>query len=735
MFTVRTKLKEVLTFICLGIFPLGVWAARTSSFVDTSYEEFVQGEFKNVALSNTGLLELAPSLDLFVKLDEPIVWVAASDHEGNLVLGTGNYGKVLKVDSEGEVKTLFAPEEMLSRALVIAENGDVFVGTSPSGWVYRLPKEGRPEVYFDPPDSYIWAMTFDKRGNLYIATGNPATVYMLPKDFQPNDIPIKWFTCDQTHITSLGWDLNGNLLAGSSPGGILYRIDSEGSGFALYNTGEQEIRQILVNDEGKVYFSTFSAGVGRTKPITPQPQTKVEEEDIFTVTAKRFSVNGTNTLPQEASGSSTIYSIDQEGFVERYWGLPRAHVFSMIFRNLDELIIGTNNKGRLFSVRDRGEWSLLQQTPTGGEISIIYPSEKNNGELFVITSNPAIIYRLKGSLSESGEYTSRVYDAKQISKWWQILSVSKNATDSFETFSTRAGNTKEPDATWGNWKSVALTESGLLVSSPVARYIQYRASFDPWKSGIEKVRLFYQTKNVAPQLGVIRVIPVGFKLLNPVINPPNIDLNKLLDEKNPGRLIQTPIPRRQLKKRGEEGLLTVAWKSFDSNLDRLHFSLSIQSIEDSVWIKLAEQIMEPIITFNTNGFREGFYRVKVIASDEPDNGREGALQDERLSEVFLIDNSPPHVELSSKNIRENGVDFKFRSFDSFSIHREAWFSLDGQPPKLLRPIDGLFDSRIEDFKLSIDELEYGSHSLVLEVVDESGRSGILTVPFSIFQNE
>ncbi|AWT59708.1 MAG: hypothetical protein DF168_00902 [Candidatus Moanabacter tarae] len=731
----RTKSKQILTFVCLGILPLDGWAVRTSSFVDTSYEEFVLGEFNNVALSNSGVLKLAPSLDLLAKLDEPIVWVAASDQEGNLILGTGNYGKVLKVDSEGEVKTLFAPEEMLSRALAVAENGDIFVGTSPSGRVYRLPKAGRPEVYFDPPDSYIWAMTLDKRGNLYVATGNSAVVYMLPKDFQPNDTPTKWFACDQTHITSLGWDLDGNLLAGSSPGGTLYRIDSKGSGFALYNTGEQEIRQILVNDGGKIYFSTFSAGARGKKPITPQTQTKIEDDDTFTVTAKQFGVNGTNTLSQAASGSSTIYSLDQEGFVETYWGLPRAHVFSMIFSNLDELIIGTNDKGRLFSVRKRGEWNLLQQTPTGGEVSIIFPSKKNNGELFVITSNPAIIYRLKGSLAESGEYTSRVYDAKQIAKWGKILSVSENAVDSFGAFSTRTGNTKEPDATWGNWKSVDLTESGLLIKSPNGRYIQYRASFDHLKSGIENVRLFYGTKNFAPQLGVIRVIPVGFKLLNAIINPPNIDLDKLLDEKNPGRLIQTPIPRLKLKKRGEEGLLTVAWKSFDPNNDRLHFSLSIQNIKDSVWIKLAEKIMEPIITFNTNGFREGFYRVKIIASDEPDNGRDGALKGERLSEVFLIDNSPPRVELSGKNIRGNDVDFKFRSSDSFSIHREAWFSLDGQPPKLLRPTDGLFDSRIEDFNISIDALESGTHSLVLEVIDESGRSGILTVPFSIFQNE
>ena len=729
-------------FICLGILPLGASAVRTSSFLHTSYEDFVGGEFRNVALTNMGLLELAPSLDLFVELDEPIVWVAASDGEGNLILGTGNYGKVLKVDSEGEVTTLFAPEEVLSRSLIVAENGDVFVGTSPTRRVYRIPKEGRPEVYFDPPDSYIWDMTFDRKGNLYVATGNSAVVYMLPKDFQADDIPINWFTCDQTHLTALGWDSDDNLLAGSSPGGILYRIDSEGSGFALYNTGAQEIRQILVDDEGKVYISTFSTKVGGVNRVTAQPEDKSGEENTFTVTAKRFGGSGKKSSDgsrkQDASGSSTIFRIDREGFVEAYWGLPRAHIFSMIFRGADELVIGTNDQGRLFSVRERGDWRLLQQTPTGGEISIIHPSEKRKDELFVMTSNPARIYRLRGSLSDSGEYISKVYDAKQIAEWGRILSVSGNAIDSFEAFSSRTGNTEKPDATWGDWTPVDLTESGPLITSPVARYIQYQASFDSQEggsssSGIQQVRVFYQTNNVAPQVGVIRVIPAGFQLLNAVTNPPNVDLNKLVDEKDPGKLTRPPPPRRQLKAMGDEGLLTVVWKAFDPNNDRLQYSLSIQSIEDSVWIKLAEEIEEPVVTFNTNGFSEGFYRVKVSASDEPDNGRENALSGERLSEIFLIDNSPPQIEISDKSIRYGGLDLKFRSHDSFSIHQEASFSLDGQPPKSLRPTDGLFDSRLEDFEISLDGLGPGAHSLVLEVIDENGRSGILTVPFQILQ--
>ncbi len=724
----------------MGLIPLGTFAVRTSSFLHTSYEDFVNGEFSNVALSNMGLLELAPSLDLFVELDEPIVWVAASDREGNLILGTGNYGKVIKVDPEGEVTTLFAPEEVLSRSLVIAEDGDVFVGTSPTGRVYRIPPKGRPEVYFDPPESYIWDMTFDDDGNLYVATGNAAVIYMLPKDFQTNDTPITWFKCEQTHLTTLAWDIEGNLLAGSSPGGILYRIDSEGSGFALYNTAAQEIRQILVGEGGKIFISTFSTRIGGVNLVTSQPEEKSGEENTFTVTAKRFGGTGTNrtnnSRNQNGTGSSTIFTIDREGFVEAYWGLPRSHIFSMFFAGSDELIIGTNDKGRLFSVHDRGDWRLLQQTPTGGEISVLHPPPNGEDGLYLITSNPARIYRLKGSPSSSGEYISKVYDARQIAKWGRVLAVSGNAIDSFESFATRTGNTEEADATWSEWTPVTLTESGLLISSPVARYIQYRIEFEPEEggsggSGVQQVRIFYQSKNVAPQIGAIRIVPVGFQVLTTVTNPPNVDLNKLIDEKDPDKLIRPPSPRRQLKAMGDEGMLTVAWKGIDPNEDRLLYSLSIQSIEDSIWIKLAEEIEEPVASFNTNGFNEGFYRVKVSASDAPDNGQEKALNGDRISEIFLIDNSPPQIEVSRKSVVNHGIELEFRSHDSFSIHQEASFTLDGQPSESLRPVDGLFDSTLEEFEISLEGLGPGAHGLVLEVIDENGRSGILTVSFEI----
>ena len=193
----------------------------------------------------------------------------------------------------------------------------------------------RPEIFFDPDDSYIWDFVFDAEGNLYVSTGSSARIYKLPPDFQPGDEPLVWFKSEQTHLTDLAWDNHGNLLAGSSPQGILYRITGENEGFALYNSGAQEIKQISALDDGKIYFATFetksgNGGSGSSSNATPSRS----EEEPFIVTANsgfRSSSNGKKREKKSGPvGKGIIYSLDGNGFVEAYWGLPSAHIFAFI---------------------------------------------------------------------------------------------------------------------------------------------------------------------------------------------------------------------------------------------------------------------------------------------------------------------------------------------------------------------------------------------------------------------
>ena len=103
----------------------------------------------------------------------------------------------------------------------------------------------------------------------------------------------------------------------------------------------------------------------------------------------------------------------------------------------------------------------------------------------------------------------------------------------------------------------------------------------------------------------------------------------------------------------------------------------------------------------------------------------------RLSELFLIDNSPPEIIIHKHEIQSDEINLQFSVADNNSILREVFYQLDGKSHKSIRPDDGLFDSTRENFTLNIDDLASGGHSLLLEAVDELGNSAILTVPFKV----
>ncbi|MGE9292361.1 MAG: hypothetical protein ACQKBW_01990, partial [Puniceicoccales bacterium] len=88
-------------------------AVQTFSVLQADYAAFASGEPKDVSLSNLGEVGLAPTLEQLTVLDDPVIWRAVADKQGNLYLGTGKEGTVYKMTPTGEIETVFSPEEIL----------------------------------------------------------------------------------------------------------------------------------------------------------------------------------------------------------------------------------------------------------------------------------------------------------------------------------------------------------------------------------------------------------------------------------------------------------------------------------------------------------------------------------------------------------------------------------------------------------------------------------------------
>ena len=198
---------------------------------------FLEGDIEGLSLDSDGRLRLGASPRPLFDPEAPNAWCVARDSRGVLYVGTGNDGRVLRVDAaKGSV--LFDAAELEVHAVAVGPDDRVYAATSPDGAVYAIDAAGKATRFFDPPETYIWALAFDPKGALYVATGGEGRVHRVSADGKSETV----LTSTETHILSLAADARGRVYAGSAPEGLVYRIDGPGKVFVLLDSAFREIK-------------------------------------------------------------------------------------------------------------------------------------------------------------------------------------------------------------------------------------------------------------------------------------------------------------------------------------------------------------------------------------------------------------------------------------------------------------------------------------------------------------
>ncbi len=747
-------------------------AVETEKADHGTFADFSAGEFENVSLTSDGHLELAPAMTNLATATDPIIWAAAQDDKGNVFLGSGNQGKVYKLTPKGELSTFFEPNEVMVHALAIDGKGRLYAATSPNGRVYRLDTSGHAEVFCNPGETYVWAMTFGKDGSLFLATGDHGKILRVaPTDSTPAKAET-WFETKEANITALALDPDGNLLAGTSPHGYLYRIDKADHGFVVFNSGDKEIKQIAVASNGVIYASTFvanpqpgqtadsgaitisisSAEAGGTADKTAaakaQPPAAAPTDDNPSA-GGRPAISISTTAGAATGGTSlgAIYRIDTNGFYERVWSAPGEAIYSMILLRDGRLLAGTGDKGRIYSITDANHWKLLQTTSDGAQVAALLADSGEPREYFAATSHPAKIYRLDFALAESGAYTSKAFDAKQVSLWGKLHPEGEVPDGTKLEITTRSGNTDQPEKTWSDWSEPQPLSGEIAVTSPNARYLQYRVEFKrgggpPGATAtLRRLQFYYQNENAAPVIARVKVITGGVgvaKMPMPQMEAPPVNLNQLLSSGDPLEAaaanpalaalaaMGAQPPLREIK---SPGYCTVVWQASDPNGDKLTYSVAIRAESEKQWTTLVDKTEDTFYSFDTTGLREGFYFIKVTASDLPSNTPETARTAEALSEAFLINNTAPVLTVKRQSVEKDHARIVVNAADVASVISAAVYSLDGKEDVSLRPDDLIFDSTNETFTINLTGLDKGAHSVLLRVSDEAKNTSVLKINF------
>jgi hypothetical protein len=127
----------------------------------------------------------------------------------------------------------------------------------------------------------------------------------------------------------------------------------------------------------------------------------------------------------------------------------------------------------------------------------------------------------------------------------------------------------------------------------------------------------------------------------------------------------------------------------------------------------------------------GVYRVKVVASDRPDNPDGEASSAERTSGPVTVAHDPPAVTARVTAVEGDRATIEADAADPLARLASAAYSVNGRRWVSVFPKDGLFDDRRESFRFATDALPPGTYVLVLRVKDAAGNTGTGDVTFTI----
>lgn len=720
-------MKTIRNLCVLGVLSGGVLlsapallASSPKFFQATTQTDFLKGDVENLSIDARGQLVLGPALDLVYETPAPFVWTIATGSDGSLFLGTGNDGKVYRIGPDGKGALFYSSAELEVHALAPAPNGGLYVATSPDGKIYRVDRDGKATTFFAPDEKYIWALAVDGKGNVFAATGEKGVVYRISADGKGTP----FYRTKTTHATALAFDSNGNLLVGTGSPGKVIRVDQDGKGFVVLDTTFQEIRGLHFDGKGMLYATAMNGRPGSSSgpivpPVIDQPATSGRAPiPTVTVSAEITSIAVLDTTDASTASTSrssagtakgAVYRISPDGVWDQVWDSREDVPYDVAFDAGGAPIVATGNKGKLY----RLEGDPLRPTllTRAGAQQVTTFAKDARGQLLIATANPGKLFRVSSERASRGSYESAALDAQMLATWGSIRWRGSVPKDAKIDISTRSGNTETPDETWSAWSPPYGSPDGSAITSPKARYLQWRAVLTGKGEGpvLTSINAAYLQRNLRPVVRSITVHPAGIVFQKPFTTG-EPELAGFGDQTTPDRKLKDAAQAPQNassptlgRRTYQKNLQTIVWRADDENDDDLVYDVLYRREGETEWTPLRRALDEAIIVWDTTTVPNGTYFVRIVASDSPSNPAGTALAGERDSNAFQIDHTPPAIAVASVRASGGKTIVAFTATDADSPISKVEYSRDGGLRWVaMFPLDGIADSKSERYELTLD---------------------------------
>lgn len=720
------------------------FAGSSSVWESNTYHDFLKGRFVGVSLTRDGRLTLAPRLETIAETGEAGVWSLAAAPEGTVYFSTGHRGRVYRWKPGEKPALVWSAPQPEVFALALGSSGVLYAGSSPDGKIWKI-ENGKAAEFFDPGEKYIWALAAAPDGSIFAGTGQNGRVWRV----SPSGQGEIWYETGQTHVTALALDSKGRLLAGTEPNGILYRIEGKNRAFVLYDCSLPEIRSIVPAPDGSIYVAAMGGAYARRQAQAASTAASQQGAGIVTTSitvsadadaAQRgIELQPKPEQPKPAAPApetpppapavdlsaekSALYRIHADNLVENLWSSKEENVYDLIVRGAD-LYFSTDSNGRIYRLSPDLKAALLVETREGEATRLA----EAGGALFVATSNQGKFYRLNGAAAQTGIYESPVHDAGNAARWGR-LEWRAEANAGKLSFRTRSGNSARPDSTWSAWSEPVSDPSRNAVTSPNARYIQWRVEITPGNGPapvIDSVAISYQPQNGRPVVRSIQVTPqwaaAQAKPAAPAQQPSVAYSITVTDTGDASQPTSSGTPTQTVSRSGMQQLY-LSWQADDPDGDTLIYSVHYRGEDEREWKLLKADIRENTLQQDGEVFADGRYFFRVVASDRLANSPQAARESDLVSPPVLIDQTPPRVRILEPKRQGQEWILDVRVEDSASPIRRAEYSVNAGPWTVLEAADGITDGREESFTVRLRG-EGGERSVVVRAFDAAGNPGL-----------
>ena len=754
------------------IAPALVYAEHTHFWRQSDYSDFEKGTAKGVAIRSDGKLVPAPQFAAFADPDLMYLWALRTDSRGRIYAAGGSDAKVLRFDDPAKPTTVFEAPELSAQSIAFDAHDNLYVGTSPDGKVYKVTPDGQKTVFFDPKAKYIWALALDAQGTLFVGTGDKGEIFAVTPDGKGQ----LFYQSDERHARSLAFDAKGNLLVGTDPDGLILRIEiarataskvsqappRAGASFVVYETDKKEVTSLVTDSSGNLY----AAAIGeKQRPATPGPQTLITPQ--LAPTTPALAAQGAVTVALQAAaaaqpppafslfpsttGGAQVVKISPTGSRETLWTSRDDLVFSMGFSPNGKILLGTGNKGAIIELQGDNIYSIVAKTASSQVTSLI---AGRDGQLLVGTANPGKIFTLGPARETQGTFESDPFDAKIFSHWGRLTWWGESgATQGKVSFYARSGNTSNPEKEWSPWSGPYKSASGESVSCPPARFLQWKAVFQIADKRdapeVSWVSVAYQPENVAPVVDDIAIQDPGVRVQGFSVSPGGPTTAASVQLKTPQRTTSgaNPFPnigamldstlskplKMDVPPQGfaEKGYQSVLWSAHDDNDDDLVFSVYYRGEGEETWRLLKDKLTQRFYSWDSTTMPDGAYYLKIVGSDLPSNPPSQALTNERISERFEIQNTPPRIENLRADTSGAAAKITFDGVSSGLAITRAQYSVDAGDWLIVFPTGGLSDGPKESYQLDLPGLAPGPHTFSVQISDRFDNTTAAQVAFTV----